>query len=538
MSEILTIARLRWALTFATVKRSSWQLVGATIAVILALQAVAGSWFLAVTEGEGLDRTSAADVRVTMVCALAALSVTVIMFQLMVIGEGSTLSPRRFVLFGIPDRRLQAGLMVAGLVGLPAICALICFLALAFLCRGLGPVVVIVSILAAPVAVLTMMSLSKAVLSLATSLASSQRAQNALYLVVFILFMLICSLPQTISPAADAGTLSVAQVRPFADILAFTPLAAAFQLPFDAANGDWAFLLLRLLILALTCWFCFAISTWCLRHLRLSEGRTGARNKAHGLGVFTRMPDSPSGAISARLVIYLRRDPRQLLYFLLPVIFLVVFGIQGRGLPGLAWQGVFLGALFLCMYTANNLAYDGPGIRMQVMAGLPGKADRKGRVRVYLWIMSTYMIVECFVAAFISDYWWGGRHLAYALVIACVVEGVLMAGIGLAQVLSCLLIYPVAPIDKPFSSPQGRAMAQGFFPFVQLLGNILVVLPTIIAFFALDGTGAGGRPEWLLAPIALVNGLAVLALGVNWGGRILDRRQLAIVAILDRYASL
>ena len=47
----------------------------------------------------------------------------------------------------------------------------------------------------------------------------------------------------------------------------------------------------------------------------------------------------------------------------------------------------------------------------------------------------------------------------------------------MAEVTSCVLMYPVASMDKPFSAPQGRAMAQGFFPFVYVLGSLLLMLP-------------------------------------------------------------
>ena len=52
-----------------------------------------------------------------------------------------------------------------------------------------------------------------------------------------------------------------------------------------------------------------------------------------------------------------------------------------------------------------------------------------------------------------------------------------LSGLGVAEVTSCVLMYPVASMDKPFSAPQGRAMAQGFFPFVYVLGSLLLMLP-------------------------------------------------------------
>lgn len=103
---------------------------------------------------------------------------------------------------------------------------------------------------------------------------------------------------------------------------------------------------------------------------------------------------------------------------------------------------------------------------------------------------------------------------------------------------SCVFMYPVPSMDKPFSSPQGRAMAQGFFPFIYMLGSLLLVLPTGIAAVALALTGVWDTAYWLLIPIALVNGAAALAIGSWLGGKLMDARMLSIVKTLDSFASL
>ena len=50
------------------------------------------------------------------------------------------------------------------------------------------------------------------------------------------------------------------------------------------------------------------------------------------IGAFGWMPDSTSGAMSARLLTYLRRDPRQILLFVMPVLFVALFALQSRGI--------------------------------------------------------------------------------------------------------------------------------------------------------------------------------------------------------------
>ena len=179
---------------------------------------------------------------------------------------------------------------------------------------------------------------------------------------------------------------------------------------------------------------------------------------------------------------------------------------------------------------SNGLAYDGRGFTMEVIAGVRGWADRLGRVRVYVGIMVVYMAllyVGCVVIVGVTAGRWAQPDdLIIGLFFLAVGLGVGFSGLGVAEITSCVLMYPVASMDKPFSSPQGRAMAQGFFPFVYMLGSMLLMLPTGIA-------------GWLvIIPVALANGIGVLALGTWLGGKLLEARILSIVSTLDSFASL
>ena len=125
--------------------------------------------------------------------------------------------------------------------------------------------------------------------------------------------------------------------------------------------------------------------------------------------------------------------------------------------------------------------------------------------------------------------WAQPDDLVTGLIFLATGMGVALSGLGVAEVTSCVLMYPVASMDKPFSAPQGRAMAQGFFPFVYMLGiGALVMLLT----------GAEGGIWLAIIPVALANGIGILALGTWLGGKLMDARMLSIVATLDSFASL
>ena len=117
---------------------------------------------------------------------------------------------------------------------------------------------------------------------------------------------------------------------------------------------------------------------------------------------------------------------------------------------------------------SNGLAYDGRGFTMEVIAGVRGRTDRIGRVRVYVGIMVVYMVLlylaGIVLVGALTGRWAQPDDLVTGLIFLAVGMGVALSGLGVAEVTSCVLMYPVASMDKPFSAPQGRAMAQGFFP--------------------------------------------------------------------------
>jgi len=51
-------------------------------------------------------------------------------------------------------------------------------------------------------------------------------------------------------------------------------------------------------------------------------------------------------------------------------------------------------------------------------------------------------------------------------------------------------------------------------------------------------TGAEGGIWLAIIPVALANGIGILALGTWLGGKLMDARMLSIVAALDSFASL
>lgn len=553
MSEALVLVRLRWALTIAAMRKSVGQIIGYAVCILLGVAAVAGTAMSAWQLGAGvpeLDWTvlgSAAGsdpytaymsvMRIAVVLVGALIVLFTAFIQLMYIGEGSTMSPGKFSLYGIKDRTLQFGLLLSGLSGLPAIFGVIGFILWTMAYRWMGVLPVLVGIVAAPLIVLTMMSFSKLVISLATTLVRSKRGKGMFYMVVLVVFIVLCQLPNLLVNGGIENGVSLDALGAVAEIVAWTPLGAAFQLPFDAFVGAWGFLAARVIVLAVTWLLCFAGCTWCLKHERLISGASEETLKVKGIGAFAWMPDSVSGAISARLFTYMKRDPRQAPMFVMPLLFVVLFAMQSHGITAMVWQTMIWSAMFLMLVEGNGLAYDGRGFAMQVITATDGRADRLGRIRIYAAIILIYMLALMALCFVITGDWCTPDGILLGSAMTAVGIGVAFCGLGLAETLSCVLMYPVPSMDKPFSSPQGRAVAQGFFPLAHILGMYVLMLPTAIVALALTLTGNFGA-IWTIVPVSLINGAGMLALGSWLGGKLLNARMLKVMEMLNSFASL
>lgn len=541
MSAASTIIAMRWSMTWGTTKRSSWQMVGAIISLLMAIGICLASWQGALTLGSWLPTAGPGDrqrMGAILVLFLVGLTLGVILIQLAFLGQGSNLSPSRFVLYGIPDSQLQVGLYLAGLTGPAGLTGLVCFLALTAIYARMGVGAAIVALIAALLAVLVMLALSRAVLDLVGTLVVSKRTRSGLYLLVTMVIMLLCMLPSLLdSGIMDGIAVDTDSFKSLADILAWTPLGAAVRLPEDFISGSWWALVGRLCMELATLALCFMIGMLCLRHDRLHAGASAERSVApKGLGMLGRSRDAVD-AMAARLLIYLRQDPRRLVSYPLLLVVVILYAVIFRQMPMMLWLGPVVGAWVLEVPEGNALAYDGLALRMEIAAGVKGREDRLSRVRSHLSVAMPCILLLGLVTLALSGAMKGGRDLVISLNMLAVTVGLLLSGLGVAQVFSALLIYPVPSMDQPFASPQGRAVAQGFLPLLQLLASLVIMLPTfLVALLAM--TTVGILPLWLPMPVALANGLIVLAVGVAIGSRIFDRRQSAILLTLDRYASL
>lgn len=540
MNAVGTIMRLRWALMRATMRKSTMMLVSYIISAIFGAGAIVGSVALGLMLGPligGTDGMIWQILRMVMVLCGAFTTAIVIIVQIMYFGQGTAMNPQKFELYGIDDHTLVSGLFLSGLTGLATIWGVLVMLGLVPIYQSAGAIGIVAGIVAVPLAIITMMVLSKLVISLLTTLTNSSSGKSTISIITILLFVLLCQVPGMAMNSQDLDHFSLKPFMMVADVFSWTPLGAAFQLPFDVVAGSWGFAALRLLILVATWVVCYLGCLWCLKKDRTIAGSTAHAVSSKGIGLFSMMPDSPSGAISARLLTYLRRDPRQAPMMFMPLLFIVVFTIQSHGITAMVWQSIIWAGLFLVLLEGNGLSYDGRGFTMEVISGVRGVDDRHGRVRVYMVMLIAYIAILMVIVYAITGDWRSTEGLIMGLVFGCISLCLGFCGLGLAEVVSCVFMYPVPSISRLFSSPQGRVGAQMLFPFLHMFGMILLLLPTGIVALALGLTG-NWELYWLLAPVSLVNGIAALAIGTWLGGKLLEARMPRILATLDSFASL
>ena len=531
-----TLVRLRWALTNAALKTSPWQIVAYVLAYLLAAGTVVGTGVLAFAVGHGMAHDVWPYLPVIMPLAGTAGILFVALLQAMFIGENSTMSMDRFAPYGIPDRTLQLGLLLAGLTGIPAITALVSFMLWAMAYRGFGAAAVASQLVAAPLIVLTAMCVSKALLAVADIITDSQAGKNIFYVVVIMLFVALAQMPNILM--INEASVEAASLIPVARVFGWLPLGAPFMLPFDAANGQWLFWVLHVLCALALCAVCFLVSQWCLHWQRTHSSDAVRAKAARGLGLFSRMPDSPSGAISARLGSLLRRDARQSMMYIMPLFFVVIFALENKDIGSwFVWMGVLLGGMFMSLTESNGLAYDGQGFVMEVIAGTRAIDDRTGRVRIYLIIDTVYIALLSVITFIITGDWSSPSGLAGAFTFIAASWGWAVASLGVAEMFNCSVLYPVPSMAKPFTNPQGRGAAQAFLPFLYMLASLASILPTAIVAIVIFATGNGAAYPWII-PVALANGVVFLCLGTWLGAKLLRTRMLKVVQTLDSFAAL
>jgi len=545
---IVTMVRLRWALTFSVMRKSTWQKIGFGIVIVFGLAIICALGFEGWEAGKYLNPGMIADTKnwqefqLIPIMVASIVSIFTLFINLFMLGSDTTLKSRSFALYGIPCVKQQAGMLLGSLFGALSVSCTIALALWSLAYRNFGIVPVLASVIAAPLYVATIVSLSKMLIELLDTILINKRSRNIFYFAIFVVYMIFVSSMNTHSSTPNGVWFGSS----FCAVSAFTPLSAAMALPLDAINGNYLALVIRFLICVVTIAACFAISVFCAKlEPKLLRGEQKTVVKTKGIGLFAAVPDNIVGAIIARIISVMRRDMRQLFLLLTPLFILIVAGgtsFNAKGFGSIAQDiGVsswlMYSGLLMGMVVGNNIAYDGTAFTMHAIIGVKGLYDRLAHAIVWSVICAVYFaILGIGVYAFLFFVANVHQNMNAVMFQTLSPIGVAFATIGIGLISSCIAMYPVASIEKPFSRPQGSAGARSFAPIGFSLLSAVCMIPSIaaaIAFMILNT-----NLLWIASIMFVVNGAIVLAVGVILGGKVMDKRIIRIVENLRRFASI
>ncbi|MFP1717472.1 hypothetical protein ACLD5J_03535 [Gardnerella leopoldii] len=548
MSMIFTMVRLRWALTFSVMRKSIWQKIGFGIAIVFGLAIICALGFAGWQAGKYLNPGMIADTKnwqeyqVAPIMFASIVSIFTLFVNIFMFGSDTTLKSRSFALYGIPYVKQQAGMLLGSLFGALSISCTIALALWSLAYRNFGIVPVLASVIAAPLYIATIVSLSKMLIELLDIILINKRSRNIFYVVIFIAYMIFVASMNRHGSTPNGIVFGSS----FCAASAFTPLSAAMALPLDAINGNWLALAIRFFICVLTIAACFAISVFCAKlEPKLLRGEQKTVVKTKGIGLFAAVPDNTVGAIIARIISVMRRDMRQLFLFIAPLFILVVAGGTSFNTKGFGSIAQDLGvscwlmyaALLMGMVVGNNIAYDGTAFTMHAIIGVKGLHDRLAHAIVWSVLCAVYFaILGAGVYVFLFFVANVQQNVNAVMFQTLLPIGVAFASIGIGLISSCIAMYPVASIEKPFSRPQGSAGARSFAPIGFSLLSTVCMIPSIalsMVFLAINT-----NLLWIASIFSVINGFIVLVVGVILGGKVMDKRMIRIVENLRRFASI
>lgn len=342
---VAQFVRLKLTLMGNTFRRSVWQTVGFVLGALYGLFLV-GMLVVGMVVLGTADAAFAGSV-VVVVGALAVLGWWVI--PLFAFGVDATLDPQRFVLFGIPQRRLLAGLAVAGVVSVPGIGTALAALGVSF-AWWRTPLALVAALVGAVLAVAMCVVGSRATTTALAPLLESRRYREVVTIAAFVPLVLLGPAfgwaASQIGDAPGDGDALRGLVTRVADVVGWTPFGAPWGLGAAVHDGAWGLALGRLVVAAATLAVAWVVWDRALARALVSPPNAGGGGRAKGLGLFSRFPATPTGAVAARAATYWLRDPRYsgsiAVVPLIPVVLLVVGGApaprssssSGRSRPG------------------------------------------------------------------------------------------------------------------------------------------------------------------------------------------------------------
>jgi ABC-2 type transport system permease protein len=459
----------------------------------------------------------------------AGLTLGWLLLPLLYFGVDETIDPARFALLPISRRTLLRGMLAAALTSVPSAATAVALLGLVVgAALGGGLPVAALALAAAVLAILLCVIGSRALTSAFASMLRSRRVRDLAAILIAVLASSIAPLQLGVSAlvAHSDASRAVAVAR----VLGWTPLAAAYTAPVDAADGRWADALAKLGIAAVTV---AALALWWSATLEsamigvVSGGRAVSRAGSRAGVVASLFPAAlrplrPGRftALVAREWRYWWRDPRRRASILSLTIAGVVLPValragstSGGGRTPLPLAVAF-SAVLAAMVLANQFGTDGSAYALHLLIGVPGRVELRARAIALVVIMAPLLVVATVAVGVLTG---AAAQLPAAL-------GTVAAGLGVSTGVSALIsvLTPYAFPDStnPFSVSGGTGGMRGLLAAVGSFGALILQVPLLVFALLTHGLAAG----LVVLAAGIAYGVAGLVLGTYIAGDILDRR--------------
>ncbi|QJU53847.1 ABC transporter permease [Herbiconiux sp. KACC 21604] len=440
-----------------------------------------------------------------------------------------SMDPRSFSLLGLTDSKIATALAVVAFVSVPSLVATVAsFATVATWSRspGLTALALVSAIVGAVTCVLgARLSVSLAAFAFATRRAREVGAATGVFAIILIVPAIVLL---ALTGWGDDGRGFFSSLS---SVLSWTPLGAVWAVPADAANGQWVFAVLKLLIAAATLALIWLAWKGLVAVMTVTPGRSLEVREHSGLGWFGRTPTTPTGAIAARLLTYWARDPRYYAQLVIvpvvPVVAIIVFVFVGVPIEYTALLPVPVMCMFLGWVVHNDVAFDNTAIWLHVAAGRLGVADRIGRMIPIVFIAIPLIGIGSFLSVFFAN------ELDALPAVLGTSTCLVLVGLGLGSIFSARFPYAATrPGDGAFTQPQSAGAAWVLSPGFSLLGTVLLSTPAIV--YGVLGVFVDREYYWVSLWWGIGIGVVVLVAGVALGARIFNRRGPEILAAAQR----
>jgi ABC-2 type transport system permease protein len=474
----------------------------------------------------------------------AALVLGSVLFPLVWFGVDDALDPARFALLPLPRSRLVLGLLVAALLGVPA-------MALALAATGLlvpaaahgGPGAAAAQAAGVVAGVLLCVAGSRATTSAFATMLRSRRIRDLAGVLLACLAALLGPLQFTVVSAAERADWD--RLVAIATVIGWTPLGSAWTVGVEVAAGAPEAALGKLAITAgtvvLLLWWWSRTVESAMVGASSGTGRGGRAPRGGPVAqllprAVPGLPATPFGALVAREVRYWWRDAKRranlvtiaVVGVLVPVAVTsgsrVSFGAAGDQLAAVPPVAASLTVLFVGTFAtsalANQFGFDGTAYAGHITAGVPGGSELRARAVGYSLLMAPLLVAVGVVMAVLlgepaaAPEAWGLVFAGYG------------AGLAVNLHLSVLAPYALPDTANPFATGSGTGLAKSLLALVAVVAAYAVAMPVLVAAALLDGTVW----RYLALPVGLGYGAVAASLGCRLAGDLLDRRAPELLA--------